>query len=173
MWIRIFEVTVTFTSFALPKFSEAKTCTTKKAVSLRTHPASQQIFTRVYFVHIYQYMLYAKIGSIWILRALQVFCPDPWALIRVHHEQCVCAYTSHTLPNPSKEKQIHTKPLFLLMSLSGLHTWTITHELTVTPDHTEANETKMLQLYMRLVIPDTRPTLWWVLAPGVEPRTSW
>jgi len=134
-----------FTSFAFPKFLEAKTCTRKKAVSLRTHPASQQIFTRVYFVHTYKYMLYAEIWSIWILRALQL------------DEQCVCAYTSHTLPNPSKEKQIHTKPLFLLMSLSGLHTWTITHELTVTPDHTEANERKMLQLHMRLVIPVTRP----------------
>ena len=63
----------------------------KKAVSPKSHPASQHIHTHVYFVHIHEYM-YTEIWSIWILRAFQVSHFDSWAHIRVPHlcSVCVC-----------------------------------------------------------------------------------
>ena len=63
----------------------------QKKSSSRFHPASQHIYTLVYFVHIYEHR-YAEIQFIWILRALQVSRRDPWAHIRVPHvqsRQCV------------------------------------------------------------------------------------
>jgi len=76
-------------------FSKEKLCEWKKAVNLTSHPASQHIYTHVYFVHTYEYMwqwMYAEICCICILRALQVSPPDSWAHIRVTHVQCVCVH---------------------------------------------------------------------------------
>jgi len=53
-----------------------------------------------------------------------------------------------------------------------LHTWTTTPNLTWCTWPYQGQR-YMLQLHMRLVIPDTGPKLWQVLASGVEPRTSW
>ena len=78
--------------------------------------------TNVYFVHIYEHR-YAKIQSIWILRALQVSRPDPWAHIRVPHMcnmcMCECVYTHlhpHILPPALKIEKTQTTPLSLLLS---------------------------------------------------------
>ena len=83
----------------------------KEGVIPRSDPASQHIFTRVYFVHIYEY-IFAEIESIWIFQDLQVSRPDPWAHIRVPHVQCVCVcvctYTHihpYTLPPRSKNRE--------------------------------------------------------------------
>jgi len=52
-------------------------------------PPTEHIHTHLYFVYICEY-IYAEIKSIWILRALQVSHPNPWAYIRVPCSVCVC-----------------------------------------------------------------------------------
>ena len=77
----------------------------------QSRPASKHVCMHMYFVHTYEY-IYAEMWSIWILRALQVSHPDPWAHIREYPTcsvcVCVCVYThlhSHTLPPPSKNRE--------------------------------------------------------------------
>jgi len=45
--------------------------------------------------------MYAEIYSIWILRALQVSHPDPWAHIRVPHMCSVCVRVRIHTPTPT------------------------------------------------------------------------
>jgi len=101
---------------------ERKNMLKEKTVSLKSHPTSQHIHTHVYFVHIYEYV-YAEIWSIWILWALQVSHPDPWAHNRVPNlcSVCVCVYVHthihpHTLPPTSRIENTQTTPLSLFLS---------------------------------------------------------
>jgi len=103
----------TFTTFAF-FFQKETWVQEKKAVNPRSQPASQHIYTRVYFVHMYEY---AEIQSIWMLRALRVSRPDPLAHIRVHHVQCVCEcvythkYTDQNFQLRQKTEKIQTTPM--------------------------------------------------------------
>jgi len=47
----------------------------------------------------YEY-IYAEILSIWILRALQVSHPDPWAHNQVSHMCSVCVFVRTHTPTP-------------------------------------------------------------------------
>jgi len=120
MWIRVFGVT---SSFAF--LSRKKKCVEwEKAVSPRSHLASQHVYIHVYFVHIYE-CISAEIQSIWILWAFQESRPDPWAHISVSHVQCVCVcvYTHthpHTLHSRQKIKRIQTKLWFPFSLMSKI-----------------------------------------------------
>jgi len=71
MWIR--DLGIMFTSFAF---------LFRKEQYVKRKKAAQHIFLHVYLVRICNYIS-AKFVSRWILRALQVSRPDPWAHIRV------------------------------------------------------------------------------------------
>ena len=90
----------------------------KKIFSPKSHPTFLHIFSNVYLVHMYEYK-YAEIWSIWILRALQVSCPDPWTHIQVPPAQCVCIYIDmHPHTNVHTYTQIHIHPHTLRSMLS-------------------------------------------------------
>ena len=71
--------------------------------------------------------MYAALWSIWILPALQVSHPDPWARIEYPvcaAGVCVCVYThtySHTLPLALKNIETQTTLLSFLPSKMTSH----------------------------------------------------
>jgi len=89
-------------------FSEPKILLKEKSSQSRSHPASQQIHTHVYFVHIYKY-IYARFGPSGFFGSSRYLVPipgltssDPRAVC-----VCVCIFThihTRTLPVPSRVK---------------------------------------------------------------------
>jgi len=91
-------------SHLLFSFFERKNILMGKTVNPRSHPASWQIHTHVYFVHIYEYICMPRFSPSGFFRASRCLIPTPgltseYPICAVC--VCVCAYTHihpHTLP---------------------------------------------------------------------------
>ena len=107
---------VTYTSFAfLFRKTEYFKRGKKQFVQDLIPPLSMYIYMCTYMDICI--LRFSPFGLIWA-RALQVSHPDPWALIRVNHVQCVCVcvYThtpTHIRSNPVKSREnIDNTPIY-------------------------------------------------------------